>query len=282
MAKNIIAKIKNRSDTSNNWATANPILELGELGLETNTNKIKFGDGVTTWNNLVYYSYVSDAEKNTWNSKADIEDFPTSLPANGGNADTVNGLTVQTAVPSGAKFTDNDTITTINGKTGVIAKTDIVALGIPSSDTNTTYTAESGLTLTGTVFTPTFGSIVGTVAQGNDSRFTDARTPIAHNHGNITNVGAIGTTANLIVQTSTSGVLTAKTAGTTSQYFRGDGSWATPPNTTYSVISTTEINTGTATTSRVISAQRLKYITDKLKITIGTVQPTSGWWFKEI
>lgn len=45
---------------------------------------------------------------------------------------------VQTDVPSGAKFTD--TITTINGKTGTIAKADIVALGIPASDTNTTYT----------------------------------------------------------------------------------------------------------------------------------------------
>ena len=34
---------------------------------------------------------------------------------------------------------DNDTITTINGKTGVISKEDIVALGIPAQNTNTTY-----------------------------------------------------------------------------------------------------------------------------------------------
>jgi len=54
------------------------------------------------------------------------------------NAEKVNGLTVQTAVPSGAVFTD--TVTTINGKTGAIAKADIVALGIPSSDTNTVTT----------------------------------------------------------------------------------------------------------------------------------------------
>ena len=44
---------------------------------------------------------------------------------------------VQTDVPVGAKFTD--TITTINGKTGGISKADIVALGIPAQDTNTTY-----------------------------------------------------------------------------------------------------------------------------------------------
>ena len=35
---------------------------------------------------------------------------------------------------------DKDTITTINGKTGAISKADIVALGIPAQDTNTTYT----------------------------------------------------------------------------------------------------------------------------------------------
>lgn len=36
----------------------------------------------------------------------DITDFPTSLPANGGNAETVNGHTVNSDVPEGAVFTD--------------------------------------------------------------------------------------------------------------------------------------------------------------------------------
>ena len=39
-------------------------------------------------------------------SKADVSQIPTSLPANGGNASTVNGYTVNSNVPSGAKFTD--------------------------------------------------------------------------------------------------------------------------------------------------------------------------------
>lgn len=49
----------------------------------------------------------------------------------------VDDSQVLTNVPAGAVFTD--TITTINGKTGAISKADIVALGIPASDTNTTY-----------------------------------------------------------------------------------------------------------------------------------------------
>ena len=36
----------------------------------------------------------------------DITDFPTSMPANGGNSSTVNGHTVETNIPEGAKFTD--------------------------------------------------------------------------------------------------------------------------------------------------------------------------------
>lgn len=51
------------------------------------------------------------------------------------NAEKVNGLSVQTAVPANAVFTD--TLTTINGKTGIITKADIVALGIPAQDTDT-------------------------------------------------------------------------------------------------------------------------------------------------
>lgn len=39
-------------------------------------------------------------------SKADKTDIPTTLPANGGNASTVNGHTVNSDVPANAKFTD--------------------------------------------------------------------------------------------------------------------------------------------------------------------------------
>ena len=39
-------------------------------------------------------------------TKSDITDFPSSLPANGGNASTVNGHTVKSDVPENAVFTD--------------------------------------------------------------------------------------------------------------------------------------------------------------------------------
>jgi hypothetical protein len=70
-----------------------------------------------------------------------------------------------------------------------------------------------------TGFNKNFGTTSGTVAQGNDSRFSDARTPLSHTHGNITNAGAIGTTASLPIITTTSGVLTTGSFGTTAGTF---------------------------------------------------------------
>ena len=46
--------IQIRRDISSNWTTANPILAEGELGLETDTNNIKIGDGTGAWSSLTY------------------------------------------------------------------------------------------------------------------------------------------------------------------------------------------------------------------------------------
>lgn len=43
-----------RNDTSENWKTSNPILLKGEAGYETDTRKLKFGDGITAYNDLPY------------------------------------------------------------------------------------------------------------------------------------------------------------------------------------------------------------------------------------
>ena len=43
-----------RRGTSSEWTSANPVLALGEVGLETNTRLFKIGDGTTAWNSLSY------------------------------------------------------------------------------------------------------------------------------------------------------------------------------------------------------------------------------------
>lgn len=47
-------QIQFRRDTSANWTSTNPILAEGELGLETDTQAYKIGDGATAWASLPY------------------------------------------------------------------------------------------------------------------------------------------------------------------------------------------------------------------------------------
>ena len=48
------AKIVVRNDLAAQWSTINPVLLAGEVGLEKDTNKFKFGDGVKKWSELPY------------------------------------------------------------------------------------------------------------------------------------------------------------------------------------------------------------------------------------
>jgi hypothetical protein len=49
-------RIQIRRGTAAAWTSANPQLSSGEQGLETDTGKVKYGDGVTLWNELSYFS----------------------------------------------------------------------------------------------------------------------------------------------------------------------------------------------------------------------------------
>lgn len=53
-----LVRIQVRRDPAATWASTNPVLAAGEPGLETDTGKIKYGDGVRAWNSLSYSSGV--------------------------------------------------------------------------------------------------------------------------------------------------------------------------------------------------------------------------------
>src|SRR5690349_24975574 len=50
----MLARFQIRRGTAAEWADVNPVLHKGEPGLETDTTKVKIGDGVTRWNDLDY------------------------------------------------------------------------------------------------------------------------------------------------------------------------------------------------------------------------------------
>src|SRR5271165_5930419 len=54
--------IQLRRGTAAQWSSANPILAQGEEGYETDTGKMKIGDGVTAWASLVYGGPIGPAQ----------------------------------------------------------------------------------------------------------------------------------------------------------------------------------------------------------------------------
>jgi hypothetical protein len=49
-----LANIQVRRDTASNWTSTNPTLAAGEIGLETDTLKLKVGNGSAAWTSLAY------------------------------------------------------------------------------------------------------------------------------------------------------------------------------------------------------------------------------------
>ena len=91
-------RIQLRRDLANNWQGVNPILADGEMGIETDTHKFKFGDGHTAWNELPY-------------GATDAVDIPTALSQFENDVGFITLTDVETA-----GFTKNvGTVTMVNG-----------------------------------------------------------------------------------------------------------------------------------------------------------------------
>ena len=82
--KTIQTRLQMRRDTAANWTSLNPVLLAGEIGFESDTRKMKFGDGTSTWTELHY----AGADVNQINSLiAAAEDNFTEIIPNDGETD---------------------------------------------------------------------------------------------------------------------------------------------------------------------------------------------------
>lgn len=59
-------RIKIRRDTAEAWAAINPILADGEIARETDTGRMKYGNGTTAWNDLAYYAPNLERARSGW------------------------------------------------------------------------------------------------------------------------------------------------------------------------------------------------------------------------
>ena len=85
--------------------------------------------------------------------------------------------------------------------------------------------------------------------KNNDSRLSDSRTPTSHTHGNLTNDGKVGSTANYFVYTTTSGAITSKQkiGNITTSGAIGSTSGLPIITTTSGVLTTGSFGTGSGT-----------------------------------
>ena len=63
-----------RHDTSTNWMINNPILALGEYGVEDDTHRVKRGNGEDSWENLTYEHFGLEYLVSYANLLGDVED----------------------------------------------------------------------------------------------------------------------------------------------------------------------------------------------------------------
>lgn len=102
------SKILLRRGTAAQWSSANPILGNGELGIETDTLKIKIGNGTSTWSQLTSYANVTPSQLTS-----EINNLINAAPA---TLDTLNELAA--AINNDASFS-----TTVNNLlTGKVSK----------------------------------------------------------------------------------------------------------------------------------------------------------------
>ena len=96
MAKLLNSRIQQKYDTSSNWTTNNPVLLKGEMGIESDTRKIKIGDGSSAWNSLSYIS-VETPSTPTFNTVY----FENSASSLNGTNFTVSNYVVSTSIYAG-------------------------------------------------------------------------------------------------------------------------------------------------------------------------------------
>ena len=93
-------QIQQRRGTASQWTTSNPVLAEGEMGVETDTLKVKIGNGTTAWTSLPYFTQgavgATGATGPQGPTGATGATGPTG-PAGPANNLTVSGVTTGTA-----------------------------------------------------------------------------------------------------------------------------------------------------------------------------------------
>jgi len=219
-------RMQQRRGTASQWTSANPVLNAGEIGFETDTGKFKIGNGSSSWTSLTYAGGTDYATQNYVNTQ--ITYLINSAP---GALDTLNELAA--AINNDANF-----FTTISNALNLKAPladptfTGTVSAPTPDNSSNTTVvpttqwvrnnfglksdltTAQSNITtlqtnvgtLDNSINTPTTGlgarlSAAESAITTNINNISTANTNLTNHELDTTNIHGIANTADLATKT---------------------------------------------------------------------------------
>jgi hypothetical protein len=181
-------RMQQRRGTAAQWISTNagagPVLNAGEMGWESDTNKFKIGDGVNNWTSLDYFSDINSTVNPAFGSSITFEgatanDFETTLAITDPTADrTITIPDVTGTVITTGNLSD---ITNIGVFTSTIVMEGstandhelTISAGDPTADRTATFPDATGTivldtvtqTLTNkTLTTPTISSIINGAA----------------------------------------------------------------------------------------------------------------------
>jgi hypothetical protein len=177
-------RMQQRRGTASQWISSNeglgPILNAGEIGWESDTNKFKIGDGVSNWSNLDYFSDVNSTINPAFGTSivfegATADSFETTLQVTDPTADRT--ITLPNATGTVITTGNLSDITNIGVFTSTItmegstadAHELILSAGDPTQDRTITFPDATGTVALIEDLNTSLGSYVETLDIGNTS-----------------------------------------------------------------------------------------------------------------
>jgi hypothetical protein len=145
-----------RRDSAADWTSNNPTLSEGEIGYETDTGKVKIGDGSTTWTSLDYLD--SAIEHSALDNLAFADAGHTGFQAQG---DVLDDLNILGANSADGEFLVGTGVGALAWESGDTVRTSI-GLGNVENTALSTWAGSTNITTLGTI--ATVGNI--TIANG--------------------------------------------------------------------------------------------------------------------